>query len=78
MYKSVVQSTVAYGAKTKDVTRQNRSKLAETDMDYLRQSSSRSKLERIRNDVIRQSKNMTTNIVKDVKKKQLVRFGLTK
>ena len=46
--------------------KENPKKLLTTEMDYLRRSCRKSKLERVGNETIRQSMNMTKNIVETV------------
>lgn len=58
--------------------KENPKKLLANEMDYLRRSCRKSKLERVGNETIRQSMNMTKNIVEEIEKKQLVWFGHTK
>lgn len=78
IYTSIVQSIITYGAETWDMTKKNRNKLMTTEMDYLRRSCRTSRIERVRNDTIRENMNMDTNIIEVVEKKQLKWFGHTK
>ncbi|CAG9839552.1 unnamed protein product, partial [Diabrotica balteata] len=49
-----------------------------TEMDYLRRSCGRSKLERVRSDQIRDEMKMERNINDDIERKQLIWFGHVK
>ncbi|XP_044755113.1 uncharacterized protein LOC123314065 [Coccinella septempunctata] len=56
----------------------NKKKLLATEMDFLRRSCGRSRLERIRNVEIRRQMHVERNIIDDVDRKQLTWFGHTK
>jgi hypothetical protein len=53
-YKSIVKSTVTYGAETWKFNKNLESKLMSMEMDFLRRSASCSRLEKIRKNVIRE------------------------
>lgn len=78
IYKSVVQGIILYGAEVWDMNSINKRKLLATEMDYLRRSCRRSRLERIRNEQIRESMGMERKITDEVERKQLTWFGHTK
>ena len=54
IYNSIVKSTVKYGAETWKFNKNLESKLMSMEMDFLRISARGSKLEKIRNNVIRE------------------------
>jgi hypothetical protein len=60
------------------MNKKNRNKLMTTEMDFLRRSCRRSKLEKIRNEIIRETMKIDTNIIEQIEKKQLTWFGHTK
>jgi hypothetical protein len=62
IYKSIVQSVMLYGSEIWDLSRDNRKKLMSTEMDFLRRSAGRSRLERVRNEDIRVLMGVTGNI----------------
>ena len=49
-YKSIFLNIVTYGAGTRDMTRKSQKKLLAAEMDYLRRSYRKSKLERVGNE----------------------------
>jgi hypothetical protein len=50
----MMQSVMTYGSEACDVNRKNRNKVLATKMDYLRRSCRRTRLDRIRSEVIRE------------------------
>lgn len=78
IYKTIVQSVMTYGAEVWDLSQVNRKKLLSTEMDFLRRSCRRSRLERVRNEVIKRNMNIERDITDEIEKKQLTWFGHTK
>nr|CAI5864969.1 unnamed protein product [Callosobruchus analis] len=78
MYSSLVQSVTLYGSELWDVTKASKNKLMATEMDFLRRSCGRSRLERVRNDDIRMQMHMERHIHEDIEKRQLTWFGHVK
>lgn len=78
IYKSIVESVMVYGAEVWDVSETNRRKLLATEMDYLRRSCRRSRLEMVRNTEIREMMDKKHNITDEIERRQLVWFGHTK
>nr|CAI5860317.1 unnamed protein product [Callosobruchus analis] len=78
MYSSLVQSVTLYGSELWDVTKASKNKLMATEMDFLRRSCGRSRLERVRNDDIRIQMHMERHIHEDIEKRQLTWFGHVK
>ena len=58
IYNSIVKSTVTYGAERWKFNKNLESKLMSMEMDFLRISARGSKLEKIRNNVIREKTNI--------------------
>jgi hypothetical protein len=62
VYKTMALSLTMFGAKAWDINSKNRNKLLAVEMDYLRRSCRRTKLDRISNETIRE----ITDIKKDI------------
>ena len=75
IYGSIVQSVLTYGAEVWDVTAKN--KLLSYEMDYLRRSCRLRRVDRLRNETIRNMMGMERDIVNEVQRKQLVWYGNT-
>lgn len=78
IYNTIVKSVVIYGSESWEITKDNRRKLRATEMDFMRRSCRRSRLERVRNEVIRRDMDLDRDIIDEVEKKQLKWFGHTK
>ena len=72
IFRNIVQSVRTYGAEVWDVSAKNKNKLLSTEMDYLRRSCRLRRVDRVRNETIR---NMMG--VDEVQRKQLVWYGHT-
>jgi hypothetical protein len=57
--------------------RKNRNKLLTAEMDYLLRSCRRTRLERIRNETVREMMKMERDIIGQMHKRHLIRFGHT-
>ncbi|XP_044766695.1 uncharacterized protein LOC123322749 [Coccinella septempunctata] len=78
IYRSMVQSVALYGAEVWDVSQINRRKIMATEMDFLRRSCRRSRLERVRNEIIRAEMDMGRSMAEEIERRQLVWFGHVK
>ena len=75
IYKSMVQSVVVYGSEVWDLKQRNTGKLLATEMDVLRRSCRKTRLDRVRNEDIRREMEVEGDILDEVQRKQLVWFG---
>jgi hypothetical protein len=73
--RTIVQSVMTYGAEAWDVNRKNRNKLLSTEMVYLQRGCRRTRLERIRNETIREMMKVEKDITDEARKRQLMWFG---
>ena len=71
IYRSIVQSVLTYGAEVWDVSAKNKNKLLSTEMDYLRTSCRLRRVDRGRNETIRNMMGMERDIVDEAQ-----RFGM--
>ena len=75
MYNSIVKSTVTYGAETMKFNKNLESKLMSMEMDFLRRSVRFLRLEKIRNNVIREKMNNKISVLDYMGYKQLNWYG---
>ena len=75
IYKSIVESILTYGSEVWIINKHNESKLLATEMDALRRSMRRSRLERLRNDFIRHEMNALETVIDRVQQKQMIWYG---
>jgi hypothetical protein len=61
-----------------DVSRKNGNKLLAAEMDYLRRSCRRTRLNRIQNEKIREMMEMEKEIIHEEQERQLIWYGHTK
>jgi hypothetical protein len=73
----MLQNVMMYEAEVWVVNRENRKKLLATEMDYLRRRRSR-RLDRIRNETVREIMEMEVDNTDEVQKRRLMWFGYTK
>ena len=78
IYKTIVRSVLTYGTETWILNKKIKSKLASTEMDFLRRSSRHSKLEKVRNIEIRRQMNYQESIIDYIQRKQLSWYGHVK
>nr|CAI5853376.1 unnamed protein product [Callosobruchus analis] len=78
LYKSLVESVMLYGAEVWDVSKRNKEKLMATEIDFLRRSCGKSRLERVRNSEIRHMMGKEQTVADEIERRQLVWFGHTK
>lgn len=78
IYKSIVESVMIYGAEVWDVSKKNKQKLLATEMDFLRRSCRKSRLERVRNTEIREMMDKEQTVADEIERRQLVWFGHAK
>ena len=76
IYKSLVRSVLTYGAEVWILNSKFKSKLASTEMDFLRRSARCSKLDRMRNEEIRKRMDYGNSKIEYIHNKQLKWFGL--
>ena len=77
IFRNIVQSVRTYGAEVWDVSAKNKNKLLSTEMDYLRRSCRLRRVDRVRNETIRNMMGVERDIVDKVQRKQLVWYGHT-
>lgn len=75
IYKSIIRSTLTYGAETWQLNKNLSLKLMSTEMDCFRRSTRHSKLEKIRNTIIRQQMKVQNSILDFVRYRQLEWYG---
>lgn len=75
IYKSIIESTVTYGAEVWDITARNKQRLGAMEMDFWRRSAGKSRLDKVRNDEIRRIMEIRSSIVEEIERKQLIWFG---
>lgn len=75
IYKSIIRSTITYGAETWHLNTNLRLKLLSTEMNCFRRSTRHSKLEKIRNTTIRQEMGVNSTLLDFVSYKQLEWYG---
>ena len=63
IYNSIVRSTVTYGAEIWKLNKNLTSKLMSMEMDFLRRSARHSRLEKIRNTIIRKEMNVKNSVI---------------
>lgn len=75
MYKTIVQSILIYGSETWEMTNRDKQRISAVEMDFLRRSSRVSRLERVRNVVVRERIKKLDSTVDEIEKRRLVWFG---
>lgn len=75
IYRSIVESILTYGAEVWTMSKAIRSKLLATEMDALRRSMRKSRLERIRNEFIRHEMDALETVVDRILQKGLTWYG---
>nr|CAH7740812.1 unnamed protein product [Callosobruchus chinensis] len=75
IYKTIVQSICTYGSETWELNKKDRQKLLSLEMDFWRRGARISKLDRIRNDRIREIMNVKQTIIDAIEQKQLIWYG---
>lgn len=75
IYNSIVKSITTYGSEVWQLKERTKRMLEATEMDFWRRSAGRSKLERIRNDRVREVMNVTHTITEDITINQLKWYG---
>lgn len=75
IYNTIVKSIVTYGSEVWQLKEKSMKTLEATEMDYWRRSAGKSRLERIRNERIREVMGIKHTIVEDIKIKQLKWYG---
>lgn len=75
IYNTIVKSIVTYSSEVWPIKAKTEKMLMATEMDFWRRSAGRSRIERIRNERIREIMGVKSNIVNDIRTKQLIWFG---
>ncbi|XP_045464709.1 uncharacterized protein LOC123673965 [Harmonia axyridis] len=75
IYNTIVKSIVTYSSEVWPIKAKTEKMLMATEMDFWRRSAGRSRTERIRNERIREIMGVKSNIVNDIRTKQLIWFG---
>ena len=75
IYNSLVQSVMLYGAETWTLDRQNANKLLATEMDYWRRAARKSRMDKIRNQRIRELMEVDRNILEVIEERKMRWFG---
>lgn len=68
----MVQCVALYGAAVWDVSQMNKRKMMVTEMDFLRRSCRRSRLERVRNETIRAEMDIGRSIADEIERRRLI------
>lgn len=75
IYNTIVKCVVTYGCEVWQFGAALERSLLATEMNFWRRSARRSRLERIRNDRIREVMNVNHTIIDDIRAKQLIWYG---
>jgi len=75
IYNSMVKSVLMYGAETWSLHKDGTRRVNATEMDALRRSARISKLDRKKNEYIREKMNAQDTILDDITRKQLIWYG---
>lgn len=75
IYNTIIKSTLLYGSETWRMTERQKRMLEATEMDALRRSARISRVDRIRNEDIRQEMGLQDTIIRDIEGKQLTWYG---
>lgn len=76
IYKTIVESIMLYGAELWEVSKKNENKLKAVEMDYWRRSCCVSRLQKIRNEIIREQMQVTAiNIIDSIEGRRLSWYG---
>ena len=80
IYKTIIQSILTYGAEVWQIPNREQNKILATEMDVLRRSARKSKLERIKNKQIKEIMGVEEepDILDNIEKKRLQWFGHVK
>ncbi|KAJ8952322.1 hypothetical protein NQ318_017216 [Aromia moschata] len=75
IYNTIVKSIVTYGSEVWQLREKSIKSLEATEMDYWRRAAGRSRLERIKNERIREVMGIKQTIVEEIRVKQLKWYG---
>lgn len=75
IYNSIVKSIISYGSEVWPLKEKTRKSLEATEMDYWRRAAGKSKLERVRNERIREIMGVKHKITEDIQINQLRWYG---
>lgn len=75
LYNTLVKNILTYGAETWAITKRYQDKILATEMDFLRRSCRKSRLEHIRNEAIRESMEMGKTVIEEIEEKRLKWYG---
>lgn len=75
IYQAIVEPITTYGAECWQLTDRNKEKLKAVEMDFLRRACRVSRLDHVRNDIIRERANVTVSITDKIESRQLVWYG---
>ncbi|XP_044766437.1 uncharacterized protein LOC123322558 [Coccinella septempunctata] len=75
IYNTIVKSVITYSSEVWSIKANTEKMLMATEMDFWRRSAGKSRMERVRNDRIREIMGVKGNIVDDIRTKQLIWFG---
>ena len=75
IYNSLVQSVMLYGAETWTLDRPHANKLLSTEMDYWRRAARKSRMDKVRNQRIREIMKVDKNILEVIEERKLRWFG---
>lgn len=75
IYKSMIESVALYGAEIWQLPEQQKRKLRALEMDFLRRAAAISRMEKIRNERVKEIMNLHHDIIEEIEKKQLTWFG---
>lgn len=75
IYESMIKSTLLYGAETWRLTERYKKKIEAVEMDAIRRSLRISRMDKIRNEIIKERMGIEGTIIDDIERKQLTWYG---
>jgi hypothetical protein len=78
IYNAIIKSILLHGCDVWQLGKGEEQRIMATGMDYWRRAAGISRLERIRNERVREIMRVDGNTVENMRKKQLIRYGHVK
>lgn len=75
IYSTIFESCVTYGAEVWVINKNMQNKLLALEMDFWRRSAKISRLQHIRNEVVKQKMHVEQDIVEEIRRRQLLWYG---
>lgn len=75
IYNTIIKSSLLYGSETWRLTERTKKMIEATEMDALRRSARISRIDRVRNDDVRQLMKIEDTVINVIEQKQLIWYG---